>query len=277
MSETKTVGLIYQKIPAIMADMEAVTKDRKSEQGYKFRGIDDALGALKPVFTKHKVFVLPEVLDSIREIGQTKSGSKQVYSVVKMKFTLCAEDGSSVSCSMLGEGQDTGDKSTGKAHSTAFKNMAWEVFCIPTADPEMDIEAPPARPPRPAPSQILAATPQGKQLPVAGPAGTSGKRVALPAGPATGSPKCGPNERKELQAMIATYKWTAANVTAYLAQAFGVKTLSGITLEQYDLFVSVIEMLPFESAISLLNEKPVIKPLAVAPANSNQLEPGSSG
>jgi len=133
-------GLIFSRIPKIIADLSAVKKGRTSEQGYKFRGIDDVLLALKPAFVEHKVFVLTEVLSQIREPRTTKSGAQQTFSIMTVKFTLCAEDGSSVTVITVGEAQDTGDKSSSKSMSVAFKYMAVQIFCIPTDEPADDPE-----------------------------------------------------------------------------------------------------------------------------------------
>ena len=53
-------GLIYQKIPAIMADLGAIGKEGKNkDQNYSFRSIESVMNHLHPVLAKHKVFVVP--------------------------------------------------------------------------------------------------------------------------------------------------------------------------------------------------------------------------
>ena len=68
MSETKpttnSAGLIYTAIPAIMAEIPAIYKDRKNDQQeYSFRGIDDVYNAINPLLSKHGVFMKAEVLE----------------------------------------------------------------------------------------------------------------------------------------------------------------------------------------------------------------------
>jgi hypothetical protein len=135
MAEAKT-PLIFQKIPAMMGDVEAVLKNRENEtQHYKFRGIDDALNALNPVFVKHKVFAVPEIIGDIeREQRTNQKGNALFSSIIKMKVTFYAEDGSSVAATMGGEGFDSGDKSLPKAMACAFKYVLYDVFCIPTEE-----------------------------------------------------------------------------------------------------------------------------------------------
>jgi hypothetical protein len=118
-----------------MNDIGAVGKDSVNEQQkFKFRGIDAVMNALSPALVKNKVFVVPEVLEQIREERQTQRGGNLIYSVCKIKYTFYAEDGSSVTATVIGEGMDSGDKSCNKAMSIAFKYACFQVFCIPTEE-----------------------------------------------------------------------------------------------------------------------------------------------
>lgn len=126
---------IFAKIPKIMSLVGVVGKNRKNEQqGYKFRWIDDMYNALNEHLSAEWVFCTSEVLETTREERQTKSGGMLMYSIVKMKFTFFAEDGSNVSTTTIGEAMDTGDKSMNKAMSTAYKYAFMQIFCIPTED-----------------------------------------------------------------------------------------------------------------------------------------------
>lgn len=126
---------IYQSITALVSEMGAIGKDKKNQtQGFMYRGIDDVLNALQPLFAKHKIFVVPEVLEQVREDRQTAKGGNLIYSVCKVKYTFHAEDGSSVSAIVIGEGMDSGDKATNKAMSVAMKYACFQVFCIPTEE-----------------------------------------------------------------------------------------------------------------------------------------------
>lgn len=118
-----------------MSLVGVVGKDRKNElQGYKFRGIDDMYNALNEHLASEKVFFTSEVLESTREERLTKNGGLLMYSILKMKFTAYAEDGSSVESTTIGEAMDTGDKSMNKAMSTAYKYALMQIFCIPTEE-----------------------------------------------------------------------------------------------------------------------------------------------
>ena len=55
-------------------------------------------------------------------------------SICKIRYDFFTDDGSKVSCTVIGEGMDTGDKATNKAMSIAFKYACFQTFCIPTED-----------------------------------------------------------------------------------------------------------------------------------------------
>ena len=136
MGETKN---IYQSIGAIMAEIDAVGKDKfNPQQKFKYRGVDDVMNALHPLLAKHKVFCTTQVLDQTREERQTKTGGNLIYSICKVRFTFYAEDGSSVESVTIGEGMDSGDKATNKAMSIAFKYAFFQLFCIPTEEMAKD-------------------------------------------------------------------------------------------------------------------------------------------
>ena len=126
---------IYEAISATMADVGAIGKDTKNtQQGFMFRGIDAVMNALQPAMLKNHIFVTPEVLEQTREERQSNRGATLIYSILKVRFTFYAEDGSSVCAVVIGEGMDSGDKASNKAMSIAFKYACFQVFCIPTEE-----------------------------------------------------------------------------------------------------------------------------------------------
>lgn len=126
---------IFETISAVMDDIGAIGKTSKNTtQGFMFRGIDAVMNAINPALVKYKLFIVPEVLEQSREERQTTRGGTLIYSIVKVKYTFYAEDGSSISATVIGEGMDSGDKATNKAMSIAFKYACFQVFCIPTEE-----------------------------------------------------------------------------------------------------------------------------------------------
>lgn len=125
---------IYQSIIAVMEDVGAIGKEKKSQQGFMYRGIDDVMNALNPAFIKNKIFTVPQVLEQHREERTTAKGGLLIYSICKVKYTFYAEDGSSVEVVTIGEGMDSGDKATNKAMAIALKYACFQLFCIPTEE-----------------------------------------------------------------------------------------------------------------------------------------------
>lgn len=127
--------LIYKAITGVMSDIGAVGKNQKNQQqGFMFRGIDAVMNAINPALIKHKVFVVPEILEQSREERQTIRGGNLIYSICWVKYTFFTTDGSHISATVIGEGMDSGDKATNKAMSIAFKYACSQVFCIPTEE-----------------------------------------------------------------------------------------------------------------------------------------------
>lgn len=134
---------IYESINAIMQEVPAIGKNQTNkQQGFKFRGIDAVMNTLQPLLAKHKVFVVPQVLEQTREERQSSKGGNLLYSILKIKYTFYAEDGTFVEAITTGEGMDSGDKASNKAMAIAMKYAMFQVFCIPTED-DPDAETPP--------------------------------------------------------------------------------------------------------------------------------------
>jgi ribosomal protein L34E len=126
---------IYKAIIGVMSEIGAIGKEKtNSQQGFKYRGIDDVMNALQPLLIKNGVFVVPEVVEQTREDKVSAKGNPLIYSICKIKFTFYANDGSNITAVTIGEGMDSGDKATNKAMAIAFKYACFQVFCIPTEE-----------------------------------------------------------------------------------------------------------------------------------------------
>ena len=136
---------IYQSITKILEEVPAIGKGKtNSQQNFKYRGIDDVMNVFQPILAKHKVFIVPQVLEQKREERTTSRGGNLIYSICKIKYTFYAEDGSNVEAIVIGEGMDSGDKATNKAMAIAMKYAMFQVFCIPTEEmKDPDSEIPP--------------------------------------------------------------------------------------------------------------------------------------
>lgn len=135
--------MIYKLIGQAIGKIGAIGKDKKNaQQGFMYRGIDQVYNALNPVMAELGIFFCPEVLDQKREERVTKTGSVLTYTILTMRYTAYAPDGSSVSMTVVGEGMDSGDKGCNKAMSVAMKYAMFQLFCIPTEemqDPDADV------------------------------------------------------------------------------------------------------------------------------------------
>lgn len=138
---------IYKAIAAVLSDVGAVGKDGQNAfDKYRYRSIDAVMNAMHPAMAKYGVFVMPEVLEQSREERESRNGGVLIYSIIKVRYTFYAEDGSSLTATVIGEGMDKGDKSVNKAMSAAFKYALFQVFCIPTDEfSDSEDESPEAR------------------------------------------------------------------------------------------------------------------------------------
>ena len=136
----KLIGEAMKKVGAIGKDSAATNQSGK--RMYMFRGVDAVYNALNPVLSELGLFICPEVLEQTREERKSTSGGTLIYAILKVKFTIYAPDGSNVSCVVVGEGMDSGDKASNKAMSVAFKYACFELLCIPTeemVDPDGEV------------------------------------------------------------------------------------------------------------------------------------------
>ena len=141
---------IYESITKLMQESISIKKDKmNTQQNFKYRGIDDVMNTFYPLLAKYKVFVVPEVLEQSREERISKNGGNIIYSIMKIKYTFYAEDGSNISAVVVGEGMDTADKSSNKAMAVAMKYAMFQTFCIPTDEmKDPDAESLPASTPK---------------------------------------------------------------------------------------------------------------------------------
>lgn len=127
---------VYAAINAVTAELSKVgiaKSNENKQQSYKFRGIDDVYAALSPMLARNKLCILPRVIDRTVSEQQSRSGGVLFYTVLKVEFDLVsAEDGSKHTICTVGEAMDSGDKSSNKAMSAAFKYACFQAFCIPT-------------------------------------------------------------------------------------------------------------------------------------------------
>jgi hypothetical protein len=143
---------IYAAMSGVMADLDAIGKDKKNEaQGFKYRGIDQVYNALHPILVKHNVFMTAQVVGKTREERTNAKGTVLAFTCLTMRYRFTTTDGSFVETEAEGEGMDSGDKSSNKAMAVAHKYALLQAFCIPTedlVDPDAEVHEVKAAAPR---------------------------------------------------------------------------------------------------------------------------------
>lgn len=127
---------VFQAINAVQEELSktGIAKlNDNQQQRYKFRGIDDVYNAIAPMLAKHKLVIMPKVLNREVTERQTRNGGVLFNVVVHVNYHfVSAEDSSEFVVSAFGEAMDSADKATNKAMSAAYKYAAFQSFCIPT-------------------------------------------------------------------------------------------------------------------------------------------------
>jgi len=129
------MNTIHTAMVAIMRDITAIGKDSKNAaQGFKFRGIDAVYNELHNLLAKHGVITLPQAGIPVIEERTNSKGTVLRFVTIPMTYQFVAEDGSSITCQVIGEGMDSGDKATNKAMAIAHKYALLQTFLIPTEE-----------------------------------------------------------------------------------------------------------------------------------------------
>jgi hypothetical protein len=227
-----------------MAELDAIGKDRSNTQGagFKYRGIDDVYNALHVLLAKHGVFTVPQVQDMKREERQSKAGSLLNYTILTIDFKFYAQDGSSVTATMIGEAMDSGDKSSNKAMSVAHKYAFLQVFAIPTVD-EKDPDGQTHE------LQSKGSTFRGDEYNGApwDPAAEFGAGPSYDS-PAPATPKRGPSDAqiKRLFAIATSAGWPQKDLKDYVKATTGAESSKDIPLAKYDELCKYIEAHPMK-------------------------------
>ncbi len=132
-----TYPLIHERMALIMAEVEPILKEQEASAGggrnYKFRGIDDAMFAIHPLLAKHQVYITSQIV--YQETTPHAWTAKSAYhNKVIYRFTFHTIDGSETSSEVIGEAIDGEDKGMAQSYSSAYKELMWKTFCIPSAD-----------------------------------------------------------------------------------------------------------------------------------------------
>ena len=143
-TEPKPSGSARQIHAAVRGVMHDIAKTgiaklkKNQQQGYNFRGVEDAMNELSPLLVNRGITVEPtysELHITEREKGE---GKAMRFCTIKGSFKFEAEDGSHQISEAYGEAMDSGDKALTKAQSVAFRTALFQKFVVPfmAMDPE---------------------------------------------------------------------------------------------------------------------------------------------
>lgn len=136
MTDTPT---IYAAMSAAMDEVQAVRKEGFNEsQRYNFRGIDQVVNAVGPIFRKHKIIPVPYMCAAKYRDVLTSTGKPSREVTVEAEYRFYGPAGDFITATVPGESMDTGDKGTPKAMSVAYRIVLLQMLCIPTDDRDPD-------------------------------------------------------------------------------------------------------------------------------------------
>lgn len=141
---------VYQRVLAVMADLDFVAKDRRTEaQGkYKYVSHDQVAGAVHPLLVRHGLVAVPFFEDGesgfvIEETEyEDRDGRKKTSSTTTLRggvtFVNVDDPKDRYSVPAVGLGVDPSDKGPGKAYSYLTKMAYLKAFVLESG--EKDIE-----------------------------------------------------------------------------------------------------------------------------------------
>jgi hypothetical protein len=126
---------VYAAISAIMAELAetGIAKSRTNARDqYVYRSIDDVMARMSPLLAKHRLCILPRVIERSSEDRSDATQALLIRVALRVAFDLVSgRDGSLHTVEAFGEALDSGDKATSKAMSAAFKQAILQAFCVP--------------------------------------------------------------------------------------------------------------------------------------------------
>lgn len=140
MSELPT---IYELMARVFEDVTPVGKNTKhQQQGFMYRGVDDVTISADEALTKHGVVGPVPQLQSIEyeatEVGKNRTPTRIAEVVVK--YRVYGPRGDWIETEVPGEAMDSGDKSTPKAMSVAYRIALLQLLRIPTGEKDPSAE-----------------------------------------------------------------------------------------------------------------------------------------
>jgi hypothetical protein len=127
---------IHEAIVAVMNEVGYVQKMKAAALNYTFAGEAALISAIRPWLVHYGVYVhVAEVTEFAQLQYETANGKPMLNTTLRvtMRFTH-APSGTYIDVDARGEGSDSGDKSSNKALTGAYKYALRQTFCIETGD-----------------------------------------------------------------------------------------------------------------------------------------------
>lgn len=223
-------------------DIKSISKNKVNSQGsgFKYRGVDDFMNSIGPVFRVHGLTLLVEqFMCETTYSNRVNQYNKEVeWTRVKLgtNYSVVADDGSTVSIAKIySEALDNSDKAIPKAMSMALKNMLSQVFLVPTEDThDADAETP--------------EVPKEKvKEPTRFPNDPPKKEMAKP------------DEVKRFFSLAKQKIISLDEVKEFMSLEFNITSTSDMTKEQLDMLGILVENDQFKQALQSLKDRKLVK------------------
>lgn len=120
---------VVQRILAVADEVGVVAPEKSGGVPFKFRGIDQVVAALTPLFNKHGLFAVPQ--GAVQLLSQAPAAGKTLTKAdVTVKYRFYGYQGDHLDAEVPGQADDFADRSTAQAMSVAFRILLLQVFHI---------------------------------------------------------------------------------------------------------------------------------------------------
>lgn len=127
---------IYERMNAVMADMDVLAKASKSGQGYNFASYDSLMGVVHPLFVKHGITMIVSV-DEAKESIIEKGGDKREFRTevwLSVDFVNIDNPLDRANAKGYGVGTSARDVGPGIATSYGVKQVVLKSLSVPCGD-----------------------------------------------------------------------------------------------------------------------------------------------
>lgn len=120
---------VIQRILAVADEVGVVAPEKSGGVPFKFRGIDQVVAALTPLFNKHGLVAVPQ--GAVQMLTQAPAAGKTLTKAdVTVKYRFYGYQGDFIDAEVPGQADDFADRSTAQAMSVAFRILLLQVFHI---------------------------------------------------------------------------------------------------------------------------------------------------